>query len=237
MKKYIAEGIGTLVLTLFGCGAAVTANTLVMSMGLTVPLGLTTLIIAVAFGLSIVAMAYSIGNVSGCHINPAVSIGMLVAGRMNVKDFVGYVVAQVVGATVGAAILMVLVGQRTSLGQNGYGSASALGINAGVAFLVEVILTFVFVLVVLSVTSKKEFGAIAGLVIGGTLTFVHILGIPFTGTSVNPARSIGPALFVGGDALSQVWLFIVAPLVGGVVAALVYKFLIVNKKEDEEATA
>ena len=117
------------------------------------------------------------------------------------------------------------------------GSASALGINAGVAFLVEVILTFVFVLVVLSVTSKKEFGAIAGLVIGGTLTFVHILGIPFTGTSVNPARSIGPALFVGGDALSQVWLFIVAPLVGGVVAALVYKFLIVNKKEDEEATA
>ena len=147
MKKYIAEGIGTLVLTLFGCGAAVTANTLVMSMGLTVPLGLTTLIIAVAFGLSIVAMAYSIGNVSGCHINPAVSIGMLVAGRMNVKDFVGYVVAQVVGATVGAAILMVLVGQRTSLGQNGYGSASALGINAGVAFLVEVILTFVFVLV------------------------------------------------------------------------------------------
>ena len=121
MKKYIAEGIGTLVLTLFGCGAAVTANTLVMSMGLTVPLGLTTLIIAVAFGLSIVAMAYSIGNVSGCHINPAVSIGMLVAGRMNVKDFVGYVVSQVVGATVGAAILMVLVGQKTSLGQNGYG--------------------------------------------------------------------------------------------------------------------
>lgn len=237
MKKYIAECIGTLVLTLFGCGAAVTANTLVMSMGLTVPLGLTTLIIAVAFGLSIVAMAYSIGNVSGCHINPAVSIGMLVAGRMNVKDFVGYVVAQVVGATAGAAILMVLVGQRTSLGQNGYGSGSALGINVGVAFLVEVILTFVFVLVVLSVTSKKEFGAIAGLVIGGTLTFVHILGIPFTGTSVNPARSIGPALFVGGDALSQVWLFIVAPLIGGVVAALVYKFLIVNKQEDEEATA
>lgn len=235
MKKYIAEGIGTLVLTLFGCGAAVTANTLVMSMGLTVPLGLTTLIIAVAFGLSIVAMAYSIGNVSGCHINPAVSLGMLVAGRMSVKDFIGYVVAQIAGGIAGAAILMVLVGQRTSLGQNGYGTSSALGINAGVAFLVEVILTFVFVLVVLSVTSKKEFGAIAGLVIGGTLTFVHILGIPFTGTSVNPARSIGPALLVGGDALGQLWLFIAAPLVGAIIAALFYKFIIVNNKEETAA--
>lgn len=235
MKKYIAEGIGTLVLTLFGCGAAVTANTLVMSMGLTVPLGLTTLIIAVAFGLSIVAMAYSIGNVSGCHINPAVSLGMLVAGRMSVKDFIGYVVAQIAGGIAGAAILMVLVGQRTSLGQNGYGTSSALGINAGVAFLVEVILTFVFVLVVLSVTSKKEFSAIAGLVIGGTLTFVHILGIPFTGTSVNPARSIGPALLVGGDALGQLWLFIAAPLVGAIIAALFYKFIIVNNKEETAA--
>ncbi|MEA4923497.1 MAG: MIP family channel protein [Eubacteriaceae bacterium] len=231
MKKYIAEFIGTLVLVTFGCGAAVAANTLVGSMGLTVPLGFTTLLIAFAFGLSIVAMAYSIGNVSGCHVNPAVSLGMLVAGRMTVKDFVGYIVAQFAGGAAGAAILWGIFASRESLGQNGYGSNSALGIDMMTALVVEVILTFVFVLAVLGVTSKVENAGVAGIVIGLSLTLVHILGIPFTGTSVNPARSFGPAIFAQGDALSQLPVFIIAPFVGGAIAALVYRFVIADKTE------
>lgn len=232
MKKYIAELIGTFVLVTFGCGSAVAANKLVGSMGLTVPLGFTTLIIAFAFGLSIVAMAYSIGNVSGCHVNPAVSIGMLVAGRMTVKDFIGYVVAQFIGATAGAAVLWGIFGSNESLGQNGYGQASALGIDMTTALIVEIILTFVFVLAVLGVTSKVENGAVAGLVIGLSLTLVHILGIPFTGTSVNPARSFGPAILSGGTALAQLPVFIIAPCIGGVIAALIYRFVIAGKKAE-----
>ena len=235
MKKYIAEFIGTFVLTAFGCGAAVGANTLLGNSGQMTPLAYSTLLIAFAFGLSIVAMAYSIGNVSGCHINPAVSIGMLAAGRMTVKDFAGYVVAQCAGAIVAATFLSVIFGQKKSLGQNGYGDASALGISAGTAFLVEVVLTFVFVLVILGVTSKPAFSSVAGLVIGLTLTLIHILGIPFTGTSVNPARSIGPALLVGGEALKQLPVFIFAPLVGGVLAALVYRYLLADHAEKAEA--
>ncbi len=227
VKKCIAELIGTAVLVIFGCGSAVAANTLIGNAGISpVPLALSTLLIAFAFGLVIVAMAYSIGNVSGCHINPAVSFGMLVAGKMSVRDFCLYVVSQVIGAIIGAAILMGMVGGTANgLGQNGFGDNSALGIGMGGAFLVEVVLTFVFVLAIIGVTSKAENGSVAGLVIGLTLTLVHILGIPFTGTSVNPARSLGPALFVGGEALSQVWVFIVAPLVGAALAALVYKFI------------
>jgi len=235
MKKYIAEFIGTMVLVVFGCGAAVAANTLIGSMGLTVPLGFTTLLIAFAFGLSIVAMAYSIGNVSGCHVNPAVSFGMLLAGRMTIKDFVGYVIAQFIGATAGALILWGLFGSNESLGQNGYGKYSALGIDMSTAFIVEIILTFVFVLVVLGVTSKKANGVVAGLVIGLSLTLVHILGIPFTGTSVNPARSFGPAILAQGDALTQLPIFIIAPLVGGAIAAMVYRFVIADKSDEAEA--
>ena len=192
MKKYVAEFIGTCVLTLFGCGSAVAANTLLGKSNVVVPLGFSTLLIAFAFGLSIVAMAYSIGNISGCHINPAVSLGMLVSGRMEVKDFVGY------------------VGSNAALGTNGFGEASAMGISAGIAFLVEVILTFVFVLAILGVTSKPENSSVAGLVIELSLTLIHIMGIPFTGTSVNPARSFGPALMSGFGSLplSQVWVFI-----------------------------
>ena len=228
MKKYIAEFIGTAVLVIFGCGSAVAANTLVEANGATIPLALSTLLIAFAFGLSIVAMAYSIGNVSGCHINPAVSFGMLVAGKMEMKDFVGYVVAQVLGAIAGAGLLVIFFGSNAALGTNGFGEASALGTSMGVAFLVETVLTFVFVLLILGVTSKTENAAVAGLVIG--LTLIHILGIPFTGTSVNPARSLGPALLAGGTALSQVWLFIVAPLVGGGLAALVHKNVLTTEK-------
>lgn len=230
MKKYIAEFIGTAVLVVFGCGSAVAANTLLGNSGQTVPLAFSTLLIAFAFGLSIVAMAYSIGNVSGCHINPAVSFGMLVAGKMEVKDFIGYIVAQFIGGIAGAGILSIFFGSTASLGQNGYAEASALGTSMGVAFLVEVVLTFVFVLLILGVTSKPEFSSVAGLMIGLTLVLIHILGIPFTGTSVNPARSFGPALLVGGEALKQVWLFIVAPLVGAAIAALVHKYVLVTEE-------
>ena len=225
MKKYIAEFLGTAVLVTFGCGSAVAANTLLGNGGEPIPLAFSTLLIAFAFGLSIVAMAYSVGHISGCHINPAVSLGMLVEGRMTVKDFIGYVIAQFLGGIAGAGLLCVFFGSNASLGTNGYGEASALGINAMQALLVEVVLTFVFVFLILGVTSKVENGAVAGLVIGLTLTLIHILGIPFTGTSVNPARSFGPALLAGGLPLAQVWVFILAPLVGGALAALAYKAL------------
>ena len=212
MKKYLAEFIGTFVLVLFACGVAAVTGCAFPEAGY--------IATALAFGLCIVAMAYSIGNISGCHINPAVSIGCLVAGRMSVKDFIGYVIAQFLGAIAGAAVLMLLIGTDKGLGCNGLYNGSI-----GMSFLVEVILTFVFVLVILGVTSKIGNGGMAGIVIGLTLTVVHLFGIPFTGTSVNPARSFGPALLLGGDALSCVWVFILAPLVGGVLAALVWKLL------------
>lgn len=219
IKKYIAEFIGTFVLVLFACGTAAVV-------GCSAENGTGYLLTALAFGLVIVAMAYSIGNVSGCHINPAVSIAMLVSGKLSVKDFIGYVIAQFAGATAGAAVLLALVGKESGLGANALYNGSI-----GLSILVEIILTFVFVIAILGVTSKTENSAVSGIVIGLTLTLVHILGISFTGTSVNPARSFGPAILVGGDALSSVWVFIVAPLAGGVLAALVYKFLAGKKAE------
>ena len=226
IRKYIAEFIGTAVLVIFGCGSAVVANALLDAQGVVVPLSFSTLLISFAFGLVIVAMAYSVGNVSGCHINPAVSLGMLVAGKMSVTDFIGYVIAQFLGGIAGAAVLVgILGGTELGLGANGYGDASALGAGMAQAIAVEVVLTFVFVFAILGVTSKIQNSSVAGLVIGLTLTLVHILGIPFTGTSVNPARSFGPALFMGGDALSQVWVFIVAPLIGAAIAAVVFRLL------------
>ena len=212
-KKYLAECIGTFVLVFFACGTAVVV-------GCDAANGAGYLLTALAFGLVIVAMAYSIGNISGCHINPAVSLGCLMAGRMTAKDFVGYVIAQFLGAIAGAAVLMLLIGKEHGLGCNGLYNGSI-----GMSILVEIILTFVFVLVILGVTSKIGNGKLAGLVIGLTLVLVHLFGIPFTGTSVNPARSFGPALLMGGDALSCVWVFIVAPLVGGALAALVWNYL------------
>ncbi len=213
LRKYIAEFIGTFVLVLFACGTAAVV-------GCSASAGTGYLLTALAFGLVIVAMAYSIGNVSGCHINPAVSIAMLVSGKLSFKDFVGYIVAQFAGAIAGAAVLMAFVGRDSGLGANALYNGDILA-----SLLIEIILTFVFVLAILGVTSKEGYSGVAGLVIGLTLTLVHILGISFTGTSVNPARSFGPALLMGGDALKNVWVFIVAPLVGGVLAALVYKFL------------
>ncbi|MBQ8572543.1 MAG: aquaporin [Ruminococcus sp.] len=212
IKKYIAEFIGTFVLVLFACGTAAAVGCS------TVDPNVAYLLTALAFGLVIVAMAYSIGNVSGCHINPAVSIAMLVSGKMSVKDFVGYVVAQCAGAVAGAALLGYFLGFDCGFGANGLYNGDVIKSLA-----IEVVLTFVFVLAILGVTSKIENGKVAGIVIGLTLTLVHIFGIHFTGTSVNPARSLGPAIFAGGEALANVWVFIVAPLVGGVLAALVYK--------------
>ena len=224
MKKYVAEFIGTFVLVLFACGVAGQICT-----GDTPGLIGT----ALAFGLVIVAMAYSIGNISGCHINPAVSIAMLVSKKMSVKDFCGYVVAQFLGATAGAALLYAIVGDNTKLGANGlYAQLDANGVafdNAWLSFIIEVILTFVFVIAILGVTSKTENSAVAGLVIGGALVLVHLLGISFTGTSVNPARTFGPALFAG--TLNTYWVFLLAPLAGGVLAALVYGYLTEGKEE------
>lgn len=217
-KKYAAELIGTFVLVLFGCGSAATAGGDLGHLG-----------IAMAFGLSIVAMAYAIGSVSGCHINPAVSLAMLVAGKLSGKDFAGYVVAQTAGATAGAALLYAIIdstGQKvTSLGQNGFGEGYGIGITALMAVIVEIVLTFVFVYAILGVTSDSGNSSIAGLVIGLTLAFVHILGIGLTGTSVNPARSFGPAILLGGDALSELWVFVTAPFVGALVAVVAYRLL------------
>lgn len=227
MKRYIAELIGTLVLVLFGCGSAAIAGSVLGTLG-----------IALAFGLSIVAMAYVIGDISGCHINPAVSIGMWIDGRLNGKDLVAYIIFQCIGAIVGICLLVLIINSApslggyltTGLGQNGFGSASLVGIDVIGAIIVEIILTFVFVFTVLGVTKKAENGAIAGIVIGLTLAFVHIMGIPLTGTSVNPARSLAPALFMGGQALQQVWVFILAPIVGAIIAGLAFKGL---NSEDE----
>ena len=222
MKRYIAELIGTMVLVLFGCGSAAIAGSMLGNLG-----------IALAFGLSIVAMAYVIGDISGCHINPAVSIGMWIDGRLDSKDLAMYIIFQCIGAIIGIALLVAIINSApslggyaaTGLGQNGFGSASSVGLDVVGAIIVEIILTFVFVFTVLGVTKKAENGAVAGIVIGLTLAFVHIMGIPLTGTSVNPARSLAPALFLGGQALQQVWVFILAPIVGAVIAGFLYKGL------------
>ena len=214
MKKYLAECIGTCTLVVLGCGTA-------MLVGCDAAAGGGYILTALAFGLSIVAMAYSIGNISGCHINPAVSIAMLVSKKMNFKDFICYVIAQVLGAIAGAACLGAMFGFDCGFGANAIQpGATVLG-----GFAAEVILTCIFVLAILGVTSREAYSKVAGLVIGASLTLVHLLGIAITGTSVNPARSLGPAIFAGGDALSQVWIFILAPLVGGIVAALIWMFL------------
>lgn len=224
MKKYAAEALGTFVLTLFGCGSAAIAGGTLGTLG-----------IALAFGLSIVAMAFVIGNVSGCHINPAVTFGQYLDGRISLKDLFGYWVGQFVGGIVAAAVLLFIVSQcaglggvaATGLGCNGFDSASTVGLSMVGAFVVEVILTAVFVLTILGVTADSKTGHFAGLVIGLTLTFVHIMGIPLTGTSVNPARSFGPALvmsFTGNTLpLDQVWVFIFAPLVGAALAAVIFR--------------
>lgn len=222
-KKYLAEGIGTMVLVLMGCGAAV-------FLGCEAPAE--RLAVAFAFGLSVVAMAYCIGGISGCHVNPAITLGVWLSKRMSGKDAAGYMIAQFIGAVVGSAILFAL----TSTGE--YGTTTATGANSFrdgemlQAFIAEFVFTFIFVLVVLGTTdTNKGAGNFAGLAIGLTLVLVHIVCIPITGTSVNPARSFGPALFQGVDALSQLWLFIVAPFLGGAFSALVWNILAKQKSK------
>ena len=228
MKKYIAECVGTFVLTFLGCGTA-------MFLGCGEPAGVVGT--AIAFGLAVVAMAYTIGEISGCHINPAITLGVALSGRMSWKDAVGYWVAQVIGGIIAGALLLLVV-KATGGAPNAMGNPAGLGANGvagaggvGGAFLVEVIATFIFVLVVLGATDAK-FGAgkPAGLAIGLSLILIHLVCINLTGTSVNPARSLGPALFAGGDALKDVWVFICAPLVGGALAACAWKGMIPKEK-------
>lgn len=225
MKKAFAEFIGTFTLVLFGCGAAVIAGPAV---------GATTvgvLGIAFAFGLAIIAMAYGIGPVSGCHVNPAVSFGVLVAGRMSVGDFIQYVIAQCLGAIVGTAVLYLIMSGKASgwdggLGANGWGAGYLGEYNLLSAFVFEAVATFIFLVTILGVTRRGtpvHIAGFAGLAIGLTLVLIHIVGINVTGVSVNPARSLGPALFTGGNALAQLWLFIVAPLIGAGVAGVLYR--------------
>ena len=228
MKKYIAECVGTFVLTFLGCGTA-------MFLGCGEPAGVVGT--AIAFGLAVVAMAYTIGEISGCHINPAITLGVALSGRMSWKDAVGYWVAQVIGGIIAGALLLLVV-KATGGAPNAMGNPAGLGANGvagaggvGGAFLVEVIATFIFVLVVLGATDAK-FGAgkPAGLAIGLSLILIHLMCINLTGTSVNPARSIGPAIFAGGDALKDVWVFICAPLVGGLLSACAWKGMVPKEK-------
>ncbi|MBO5426766.1 MAG: MIP family channel protein [Lachnospiraceae bacterium] len=232
MKKLIAEFIGTAVLVTLGCGTA-------MLVGCDAVLGGGYILTALAFGLVIVGMAYCVGNISGCHINPAVSLGVLISGGMSVKDFFGYIIAQCLGAFAGAGLLAAIfnLGSVTDM-TGGYGSNGLAGVgdSAVAGLLVEVVLTFIFVMTILGVTSKKAgHGSFGGLIIGLTLTLVHIFGIGLTGTSVNPARSLGPAIVAAIDGntapIECIWVFIVGPLVGALLAALVYKFLESEKKE------
>ena len=220
MKKYIAEFIGTFTLVFFGTGIAVVSGG-----GLVAT--------ALAFGLAIIASAYVIGSISGCHVNPAVSFAMVLDKRMDIKDFVGYVIGQVAGAFAGTGLLYFVLNETVigtkSLGANGFDALSAANISMAGAFVVEVVLTLIFVYTILGVTKDSTKSNVAPIVIGLTLTFVHLLGIYLTGTSVNPARSLAPAVIQGGEALEQVWLFILAPLLGGGIAAILFKYLNTEK--------
>ncbi len=237
IRKFISEFVGTMLLVFFGCGTAVAVNTyLQTALGLTIPWSL--LIISLAFGLILVALVAVIGKVSGCHVNPTVSIACVITGRMSIFDCVYYVVAQIVGGVAGAGLLSLIFGSTASLGANFYEATTSISlgsiVTAQVALIVEIILTFTFVLTVLGATKKENCNS--GLIVGSTLTLVHLMGMVFTGTSVNPARSIGPALLTSGTAMSQLWVFIVGPLVGGILAALFYR-IVIDPKETELAYA
>jgi aquaporin Z len=225
MKKYLAEAIGTFILVLFGCGTAVVAGDKVGIVG-----------IAFAFGFALIAAAYGIGPISGCHINPAVSLGFWSAGRLSLKDMIGYWIGQFAGAILAAAVLYVIVSgisggysvATSGLGQDGWGPGYQGGYNMASAIVFEFVATLIFVTVILGSTQKPAPVEIAGLAIGITLVVIHIFGIHITGVSVNPARSLGPALFVGGKAMQQVWLFLVVPSVAGIIAGIPFKLRILE---------
>lgn len=239
MRKLAAECLGTALLVFFAVGVA-TLSFGFHAAGSSLSAGVVAT--ALTFGLVLMALVYAIGGVSGCHVNPAVTMGFLASKRMTIAEAVGYWIAQFVGGIIGAGVLWFMFNQAPSynrkvqgLGTDGFGSHSIIGLKVGGAFLAEVVLTFLFVFVVLAATSKLGNANLAGVAIGVALTTVHLIGIPLTGTSVNPARSLGPALIVGGDALSQVWLFIVAPLVGGILAALVFLYFHETASDPEPA--
>ncbi|WP_120502204.1 aquaporin Z [Roseovarius sp. EL26] len=219
MKKQIAEFIGTFTLVLLGCGAAVIAGDLIGYAG-----------ISFAFGLALIGMAYGIGPVSGCHINPAVSLGAVAAGRMSMGEAISYIIAQVAGAIVAALVLLMIAGgteaysvAENGLGQNGWGAGYGGEYNMMAALVFEIVATFLFMVVILGSTGANAPAGFAGLAIGLALVVIHLVGINVTGVSVNPARSIGPALFAGSTALSQLWLFIVAPIIGAVAAGMLFR--------------
>jgi aquaporin Z len=230
VKKYVAELVGTFILVLFGVGTAVVAGSQVGIVG-----------IALAFGFGQLAAIYGVGPVSGSHVNPAVSLGVFVAGRMNVKDLIGYWVAQFIGGILAAwVVLLIVTGVGggysvavSGLGQDGWGPGYQGGYSTGSAFLFEFVATLIFLIVILGVTQKASPKGFAGLAIGITLGAIHLLGIHVTGVSVNPARSLGPAIFVGGQAVSQLWLFFVAPLLGGAVAGLLFRIKVLEVTEAE----
>ncbi len=224
-KKYAAEFLGTLVLVLIGCGSAVIAGTKIPFTG-----------ISFAFGLAVLTMVYAIGNISGCHINPAITIAMLTAGKINGKETIGYIISQCLGAIAGAGILLVIAKgipgyslETNGLGQNGFGEFSPMKYSMEAGFIAEVVLTFIFLLVIFGSTADDAPKGFAGIAIGLSLVMIHLVSIPITGTSVNPARSLGPALFAGPNAIGQLWLFWLAPISGGVLAALVWKNLLAKK--------
>ncbi|PIP09100.1 MAG: aquaporin Z [Syntrophobacteraceae bacterium CG23_combo_of_CG06-09_8_20_14_all_50_8] len=221
-KKYLAELLGTFALVFIGCGSAVIAGKQIGFLG-----------ISFAFGLTVLAMVYAIGSISGCHINPAITISMFVGGKINLKDAAGYIISQCVGAVLASSILLVIASGLSGysllangLGQNGYGIHSPMGYSLSACFWAEVVLTAIFLFVIFGSTSKDAPKGFAGISIGLSLVLIHLLGIPITGTSVNPARSLGPALLVGGDALGQLWLFWVAPIIGGIISALIWRYML-----------
>jgi len=225
LRKYAAELIGTFALVLVGCGSAVIAGQHIGFLG-----------ISFAFGLTVLAMVYAIGNISGCHINPAITIAMLVAGKIKSRDAAVYIIVQCVGAIIAAGILLAIATGQASyslavngLGQNGFGSKSPSEYSLVACFVAEVVLTALFLFVIFGSTSKNAPAGFAGVSIGLSLVLIHLVGIPITGTSVNPARSLGPAILVGGEALSQLWLFWVAPIIGAVLVALVWKYIFEQK--------
>jgi len=222
MKKYLAELLGTFVLVFIGTGSAVVAGKDIGFLG-----------ISLAFGISVLVMVYAIGHISGCHINPAITIAMLLNGKISTKDAVIYIVVQCIGAIIASVLLLSIMGgfpgydlATNGLGQNGYGLASPAGFSLAAGFIAEVVLTFIFLIVIFGATSRNAPAGFAGIAIGFALAMIHMVGIPITGTSVNPARSIGPALVAGGTALSQLWVFILAPVIGAVIAAVVWKYLL-----------
>jgi aquaporin Z len=224
-KKYLAELLGTFVLVFIGTGSAVVAGKEIGFLG-----------ISFAFGISVLVMVYAIGQISGCHINPAITIAMLVNGKIGSKDAAMYIIAQCIGAVVASVILLAIMTglpgytlATNGLGQNGYGIASPGGFSLASGFIAEIVLTFIFLMVVFGATSKKAPAGFAGIAIGFSLAMIHMVGIPITGTSVNPARSLGPALVAGGTALAQLWAFILAPIIGALVAAIVWKYLFEEK--------